>query len=43
MADTSAIAKLRSRISDILMSDSCQKIDFWWGPYLDCVSCPLKH
>jgi hypothetical protein len=23
----------RQRISDILMSDSCQRIDFRWGPY----------
>jgi hypothetical protein len=33
MVDTPAVAALRSRISDILMSDSCQRIDFRWGPY----------
>jgi hypothetical protein len=33
MAESAAVAALRSRISDVLMSDSCQRIDFRWGPY----------
>lgn len=33
MTDTAASAALRQRISDVLMSDSCQRIDFRWGPY----------
>jgi len=28
-----ATLALRQHISDILMSDSCQRIDFRWGPY----------
>jgi hypothetical protein len=33
MAGAAASAALRQRISDVLMSDSCQRIDFRWGPY----------
>ena len=33
MTGTAASAALRQRISDVLMSDSCQRIDFRWGPY----------
>jgi hypothetical protein len=33
MTGTAASAALRQRISDVLMSDSCQRIDYRWGPY----------
>lgn len=33
MATTAQERAARDTISNILMSESCQKIDFWWGPY----------